>query len=270
MKNSIFKIFVFSVSLLFIGIPCFSQNPEFVVTPSNFDLDYVYQGDAVNFKFYAKDQFFWSYETYSVGIPMPNYASSIVSTITPNIFNLESVFDIVEITVVGEIPIDFEIGEFSFFIRVINVNDPNMWRDVDVEFNVLSSAGIEDYISITDGSNSFSVGDFIGYEAHFYDEEPYGDEIEEWNLKTTLFHSQGEYTYVDLTNSWGTISSYWNYIAPATPQNLIFRRNAQGQIFGQVTVTGFDTDGYAHVDNLDIGINKEPDKPILYPQQFNN
>lgn len=270
MKKFLFRIILSVFFLQFINISCFSQNPTFEVSLSSIPLGNVYQGDAVNFTFDVKNQFFNSYETYSVSIPSPNIASGIVSTITPNEFNLEYMSDIVEITVVGQIPIDFEIGEFTFFIEVINVNDPNIWQDVWVTYNVLPSGGFEDNIAITDGSNSFSVGDFIGYEAHFYDEEPTGDEIEEWNLKTTLFNSQGEYTYVDLTNSWGPISSYWTYIAPATPQNLIFRRNAQGQIFGQVTVTGFDTDGYSHVDNLDIGINKEPDKPILYPQQFNN
>jgi hypothetical protein len=270
MKKFLFRIILSIFFLQFINISCFSQNPSFEVSPSNINLGSVYQGDAVNFTFDVKNQFFNSYETYSVSIPFPNIASGIVSTITPNEFNLELMSDIVEITVVGQIPIDFEIGDFYFFIRVINVNDQNIWKDVDVTFNVLSSGGIEDHISITEGSNSFSVGDPIGYEAHFFDEDPFGDEIEEWNLKTRLFNSQGEYTYVDLTNSWGTTSSYWNYIAPAIPQNLIFRRNAQGQIFGQVTITGFDTDGYAHFDKLDIGINKEPDKPILYPQQFNN
>nr|NQU91426.1 T9SS type A sorting domain-containing protein [Bacteroidota bacterium] len=275
MNTIIQKIILPVYLMLNFSMICNSQNnPSFEVEPNYIDLNSIYQsiypGNYVEFTFVAKKQFFQSLETYSVTYNQYVYASTWISLINPNYFQLDTPSDEVEVKVSGTIPIEFTPGNYAFVLDVKNVNDPNIWQEVWVEFEVLPSIGIEDRIEITSSVNSFSVGDLISYEADFFDEDPFGDEIDEWNLTITLFHSQGDYTYVDLTNLWGSGSTYWNISAPSLPPNLIYTRNELGQALGLVTVTGLDTDGIYHQDVMEIGINLEPAKPVVYPQQIDD
>jgi len=197
-------------------------------------------------------------------------ASSWISVIDPEYFSLNSPFDEVEVRVGGTIPLDFDHDDYFFQMDVVNVNDSNYFKYVGVTYHV-ESIGVGDWIEIIDGINSFSESDDLDYHALFYDYDPDPndpDYITDWNLKITLFTSEGEYTYVDVDKNCCTTYADWYFTAPDLPENYYFFRNYQGQVTGNLRITGIDNDELEHYDLLEIGINKEPDKPILYPQQF--
>ena len=270
MRAILFKLLLFQIIILSYST---AYTQQLYFNTEEYDIGDIWSGDDISFEF-------WVY--YNLSSPH-DYVIKIedviedqpwINSISPTYFYFGYYGEAAKVEVQGYIdPGVLTLGIHNFPIHFYDAENyqttivATFW----VQYNYLGSLGIEDYILITNGVNAFFEGDMISYEAHFYDEDPFGDEIDEWNLEIKLFSTEGEYTYVDLTNMWGATSTYWNFIAPNIPQNLTFTRNEQGQIHGILTVTGHDTDGYDHTVDLIIGINKEPDPPELHaiPQENN-
>jgi len=244
--------------------------PEFSVNPDYQDLESFSPGEYVEFSFIACCHTFDSYQTYAVSYDEIAIGSSWISEIENEVFSLNYTGDEVEITVSGTIPLNFVHDTYSIIFDVTNVNDESKFRFTTVNYKV-ESVGIEDWIEITDGDYYFSESDDLEYHTVFidYDPDPLDpDYITEWNLLVTLFSSDGEFTYIDEDKYCCTTYADWYLTAPFLPENYSFLRNDLGQIKGSLRITGKDNDGIEHHLMLEVGINKEPDKPIIYPQQF--
>ncbi|MBC8489252.1 MAG: T9SS type A sorting domain-containing protein [Bacteroidetes bacterium] len=273
MKTLFFKIVIL---LLFISVN-FSAKAQPETDPFIFDPDYqhlgdVWDGDQIEFSFDAI-YVLSTTNTYFIDTDYLFWCEPWITSVEPeDEFTLTYYGDGRTVTISGTIGgvINLGLNRIDIVFRLADWSNTYV-QEHWVYYNYKGTPGIEDYIEITSGVNSFSEGDLLDYEAHFYDMDPLGDEIEEWNLEIKLTSSEGEYTYVDFTNTTGPMWTYWTFIAPNLPEDMTFTRNEQGQIYGILKVTGHDTDGYDHTDVLYIGINKEPDPPVLhtFPQENN-
>ena len=134
-----------------------------------------------------------------------------------------------------------------------------------ISYTSIPSQGIEDNISFDSFVDELNEFDFPYYSSQFFDEEPYGDYITDWNFKISLFSNDNEeYTYVYLDQSCCSDYASWQFIAPELPSEIAFNRNENGQIYGIATVTAVDNTLYTHVVSHELSINKEPDPPVLY------
>jgi hypothetical protein len=132
-----------------------------------------------------------------------------------------------------------------------------------ISYTSIQSSGIEDYIAFTSFVNEFNELDVLHYSCQFYDEEPFGDYITDWNFKIMLYTTDNEeYTYIDIDKSCCLSYAEWHTV-PLLPSNLAFIRNENGQIYGIATVTAIDNTSWTHIVSLPLAINKEPDPPIL-------
>ena len=101
--------------------------------------------------------------------------------------------------------------------------------------------------------------------------EPFGDEMEDWNLKIKLYStSGGEFIYYNEDQDCCGSDAGWQFFAPELPSNISFVRNELGQIKGNLKISGLDNDGFTHFAELEIAINKEPDIPLLYTIPYCN
>lgn len=264
MKKIIIKT-IFLFLILSFSSSIFAQSDPFVFDPDNENLGNFMAGDEINFSFdviYVQN----GPATFFIG-----WDYSWITSVEPDDeFTVQGPGDGLEVTIEGVVPAGLDYGTNSIILNFYQVvGEEAEWVDRNVPtFKFLGNPGFEDWVEFTEWDDSFSEGDIVSYKALFHDEYPYGDQVNEWNLKLELFTNDGPYTYWDIDQG---ISWWQNITAPNLPQNVIFERNSQGQIRGLLTVTAHDTDGYDHTDNMEIGINKEPDPPTIYtiPQENN-
>lgn len=200
MKRIIKLIFSFQVLLLSFSSG-FSQNP-FVFTPHSTDIGVVMAGDDISFTFTIR---------YDLGTPHSYWIKTWeimedqgwITNINNDMFSFTYNGEVVFITVIGVMTSDMPLGLNTFHIPIyLNEDYGNtVVASYEVTYDFGGTPGVEDHIEISPEYSSFSEGDFLHYDGLFIDEYPYGDEIEEWNLKIDLTGLDGSnYTYVDITN----------------------------------------------------------------------
>ncbi len=218
-------------------------------------------GDAISFTITVEHFLDEQNMNYTVSIfDQPN-AAPWINSISPNNFSLYSYWEEQTITFTGTYPTEW-YGYGTFYVDVYD--SYNFKRTCLVTYTGIEPGGIEDWIYFSQWVNQFHEQDPLVYEAIFVDEEPLGDYITEWNLNITLSSTQGDYEYFDLTTTYNTSSWLWNFVAPDLPSNMSFIRNDLGQVYGILTVSALDNDGFYHYETMEIGIYKIPDPPNLY------
>ncbi|OQX74612.1 MAG: hypothetical protein B6D61_11455, partial [Bacteroidetes bacterium 4484_249] len=242
------------------------ENDPFVFEPSYTNLGTITDGDNVEISFdliYVLS----SYNEYYLDIDQINFELPWITTINPDeVFGLSYYGDGRTITLSGEF--ENPSGYYGLNIYYLDFYE-NVWpynwvMAYEIRWESIPSFGIEDNIDFYSFITDFNEFDMLNYIVLFIDEEPYGDYITDWNLKIVLYTNNEEYIYVDIDQDCCGTEAGWQFTAPELPQNITFNRNESGQIYGQVEVTGIDNDLFEHKTFLEIGINKEPDKPILH------
>lgn len=185
--------------------------------------------------------------------------------VSPTTFKLYTSGATQIITVSGTYPSDWVTESASTTIHISdNYSNTNYTL---VHWTYCGPGGVEDYITIDEGVYEFSENDDLYYKASFWDIDPVPgdpDYVTEWNLNMTLSSNEGEYNYTDITKTYNTAWTDWDFIAPELPDNLQFIRNSEGKIFGDVVISGLDNDGILHSKAKNILINKEPYQPDLF------
>ena len=248
-----------------------TEGDVFVFDPNSYDLGTISNGDNISISF---DAIYTgsSPHDYKIDKDQLLYYNPWISSISPeDNFTVSYYGDGVTVNISGIFQEPSNFG--THFIDVV-------FRDTDsqssyvqtyqIQYKSIPSAGIEDYIEFYSWENIFSEGDMLTYDVLFQDVEPFGDYITEWNLKINLTTTANEnFTYVDIDEDCCQTEAGWQFIAPQLPNDIFFKRNSEGQIKGLLTVTGIDNLNVVHVVDLEIGINKAPDPPILYtlPQE---
>lgn len=254
------KILLFYI-LLFVSIMNTSAQ-DFTVDPLITELGNINAGDPVSFQIvvthYADEP-----RVYEAFIPDHQYAAPWITSINPTQFSLSGYGETQTVTFTGTYPTDSYWEGYGTFYAT--VKDENQYEGFSlVKYTGVGDLGIEDWIHLSQWVSTFNEQDPLVYEAIFVDEDPYGDFITEWNLNITLSSTQGDYEYVDLTTTYVSNSWLWSFDAPLLPSNMSFIRNELGQVYGILTITALDNDGYYHYETIEIGINKIPDTPIAF------
>ncbi|HHG86204.1 MAG TPA: T9SS type A sorting domain-containing protein [Bacteroidetes bacterium] len=148
--------------------------------------------------------------------------------------------------------------------QVLQVGDLFLCMMEETGWMVDFTTGIEDELVIYEWPSLLNEGQNFEFRATFYDEEPYGDYINnnshEWKIEP--LNNNGFYPLL-VTQS----SMAWNYwpdqlpYLPAT--NYTWQRNPDGTIRTKATISADDNVGISHSDNVDIGIRFIPDQPEL-------
>jgi hypothetical protein len=242
-----------------------AQNPQIHIEIDEqevyqYDLGYVLMGETFDFTFNVV-QFYPKYVSYSISTTFEDWGYPLEwYNISPENFIIDMFEDEKEIQFSGTLNYDLTEGYKEILIEVTDGAVPIANHAyLTVSYNIIGGIGVNDWIEITDCTDSFSEGDWVNFEAVFHDvDEP--DEIDEWTITISLPHSNGNYIfYADTEN--GDSLVYWSFSAPIISDDLIYHRNDMGQVFGIVNIVGTDTDGYEHSENCYVGINAEPNPP---------
>jgi len=186
-------------------------------------------------------------------------------SISPSSFTIVYPGHTQQVTVSGTIPGDWVPRHHE---TGVNINDNFMSSYTLFDWDVLPDSGMEDYIQITESDNEFYENDELYYEAAFIDAPPDGDFIVDWDLTITLYSTEGDYNYLfidDPSNYYPIDEAWWDFIiAPMLPDGLQFIRNSEGQIMGNLEISGMDNDEWTHYASSEVSINKEPNQPDLF------
>lgn len=255
------KRIILSQIIFFIAISSLSAQGDFGLREIKVELGNLSPGDAISFTITVEHFLDEQNMDYTVSIfDQPN-AAPWINNISPDNFSLFSFWEQQTITFSGTYPTGW-YGYGTFYVDVYD--SYNFKKTCLVTYTGIEPGGIEDWIYFSQWVTPFHEQDPLAYEAIFVDEEPYDDYITEWNLNITLSSTQGNYEYVDLTTTYTSTSWLWTFDAPDLPSNMSFIRNDLGQVYGVLTVSALDNDGFYHYETMEIGIYKIPDPPNLY------
>ena len=260
-------IYFLSIHLMVLlhAMPLISDAHEFMITPK-VELGDLEPGNYVEFTI-TVTSFHENQRGYGVSIFNQPHAAPWITNIEPSFFLLSGYWQEQEITISGVYPQGW-YGRDSFYVDVQDGNGDK--QSVIVWYNGIEPGGVGDWISLEYYDTYFNEGESLFYSAEFYDFDGDDDYIVEWNLQIKLLSDQGDFIYQDITNSCCGSYSDWYLTAPELPADRSFTRNAQGQVYGMLTVSGKDNDGVVHKDYLEIGIFKEPGKPLLFQNPASN
>ena len=123
--------------------------------------------------------------------------------------------------------------------------------------------GIEDCIYATGPTNLNQTQSYT-FQGTFYDASPEGDYIvSPWTWQLHAYHDGGTEILASGSSS-GSTQTSWNCTVPIlTTYNKKWVRDNNNRIQGYIFVSARDNDNIIHTDELTIGINAVPDKPLI-------
>jgi hypothetical protein len=142
----------------------------------------------------------------------------------------------------------------------------------DIGWSDIIAVGVTDRIAITyvSGSSSgsishFNEGQYVGFNAAFYDEYPYGASQSNYTWKLDLIHATGKYTILSSSGQ------YTNATVGYVPfGGYTWSRYADGSIRAILKVSGTDNQGYYHEDSRVVALNYLPDQPVVGTSAYVN
>ncbi len=125
------------------------------------------------------------------------------------------------------------------------------------------AAGIEDCIYAT-GPTALNQNQSYTFQGFFYDTYPEGDYIVgPWTWQLHAYHDGGTEILTSGSSS-GSTQTSWNCTVPnLSTYSKHWVRDNNNRIQGYVFVSARDNDFVTHIDDLAIGINAVPDKPLI-------
>lgn len=166
-------------------------------------------------------------------------------------------------------------GYFTGDIYIEDSGEPLLNVDVTFDCTVIPPVGISDYIQLLNGigtnPSTFSPAhgspippactlNFcpIIYSAQFIDFDGSGTYAAQWTWKIELYHTNGVYSLPLPAPSSAATYSDLSIYSQFTLPNYDWRRDANGNIFGVVTVAALDSDHFGHSTQKIIGVNYPP------------
>ena len=100
--------------------------------------------------------------------------------------------EIWSVNIQGHITPNLTPGSNTFYIKIYFEDGFQAYtqESYKIKYNYKGVPGIEDWVEITAGTTSFDEGDWLIYDAAFHDVDPYGDEIDQWDIKIKLYSQQ--------------------------------------------------------------------------------
>ncbi|MCK9422161.1 MAG: T9SS type A sorting domain-containing protein [Bacteroidales bacterium] len=133
-----------------------------------------------------------------------------------------------------------------------------------------SPYGINDYVTITDGTTPVNLGANYGYSATFT--SAYGNsnpQYYDWYLQ--LKKSDGDfYTVAYQRNISTLLTNSWAGTMPLQIPNYDWIRNDNGNLQGRVLVRVLDSDNYEHIDEFQIEVPYGPPVPQIFGGYYEN
>jgi transglutaminase-like putative cysteine protease len=112
--------------------------------------------------------------------------------------------------------------------------------------------GMEDAIYITAGPRVIGPYDTVTYTGIFDDANFSGDYADYWDWSIDLFHNGGIYTLASDFHVYGHSQHTWGKKLAGLPVGYKWKRNANGNIIGSVTLKTIDNDNYPHSSTIPI------------------
>lgn len=166
----------------------------------------------------------------------------------------------VEISVA--VPLDASVGSHTL-CAILTQTGTSYWKSFTITINVYKLNGDEDYVYFTNAPSVFSEGDPLVVTAAFDDEQPTGDDMDYWDLDLTIQEIGNlQYSYKHLNEDgypYHGSNITFNFNAPSLPSGVSFPRNINGNIVGEIKISGEDTYNSFHSDQMSFEITKEPD-----------
>ncbi|MDQ3110848.1 MAG: T9SS type A sorting domain-containing protein [Bacteroidota bacterium] len=164
-------------------------------------------------------------------------------------------------------------GSFYDDLIITLVEDPTVSTSFGVQGVAIPPVGITDYINITSCPTPISpafgtcTSSFcpITYSAHFNDLDGPTSMIS-WTWSIKLQYKNGTYV-VPATLWYNSVNSDYTIFSSFTLPNYDWIRDANNDILGQVTVDGFDSDGFTHHAGSFIGVKFPPNKATVSIKQ---